>query len=536
MNSSKRMPLFVIVLAIFALGFILPRMYTPLQLLADFNLLIVDSQGPDDVWQKTAGDINGDGRPDLIAGGNTAGGLVWYENPTWSKHTIDTGGGFGTDAELVDVDGDGDNDLVSLKHDELRWYENPGWQVHRIDSQALHDVEVADFDGDGDIDIVARGQSEFGHQGDALHFYQQSSPTSWQYRMIRCANGEGLKVEDIDRDGDPDVVVNGSWFENTGDILNGPWTEHSYTSSWSHPNTFVAAGDINGDERVDIVLAPAELAGQTYRISWFEAPHDARDSNWTEHTIEDGVEAVHHFVGSGDFDNDGDMDIAAAEMEQGNNPDEIKIYVNEDGSGGTWSKHVIVATGSHSMRILDYDIDGDLDLYGANWEGNRVELYVNQFCTPNLNSWDRQTVDLSRPWRAIFITSADMDGDNQMDIITGGWWYQNPGSPGGNWTRHEIGSPLSNMAAVYDFDADGFMDILGTMGQGSTADPRFVWARNNGSGSFSILDNVETGDGDFLQGVAVGHLDRRGWIESGYFLAFSGVRHTDVIRTGRSDQ
>ncbi len=32
---------------------------------------------------------------------------------------------------------------------------------------------------------------------------------------------------------------------------------------------------------------------------------------------------------------------------------------------------------------------------------------------------------------------------------------------------------------------------------------QFVWARNNGSGNFTILNNVQQGNGDFLQGVAV---------------------------------
>jgi hypothetical protein len=59
------------------------------------------------------------------------------------------------------------------------------------------------------------------------------------------------------------------------------------------------------------------------------------------------------------------------------------------------------------------------------------------------------------------------------------------------------------MAAVYDFDSDGDPDILGTQGQGSDSNSNFAWARNNGSGSFTIFNNVEHSDGDFLQGVAV---------------------------------
>jgi hypothetical protein len=381
-NQARLILSAIVILFLISYSLIHPQLKSHAKVSSSFNKVIIDSQGPDGVWLKTYGDIDGDGLLDLIAGGNNSGGLVWYQNPTWIKHIIDTGGGFSTDAEVVDIDGDGINDLVVLTNNDLRWYKNPGWEVHIIDTRVLHDVEVADFDGDGKVDVVARNQGEFGHRGDELHFYKQISPTSWQHRSIICPDGEGLIVEDIDRDGYIDVVINGSWFKNPGDILNGEWTEYSYTSSWTHPNAFVGTGDINGDGRIDIVLAPSELAGQRYRISWFEAPPDPRDSNWTEQIIEDNIEAVLHFVGTGDFDNDGDIDVAAAEMQQGKDPDEIKIYINEDGIGGSWSKLVIAATGSHSMRILDIDNDGDLDLFGANWQGNVVELYVNQSTIP----------------------------------------------------------------------------------------------------------------------------------------------------------
>jgi hypothetical protein len=493
-----------------ACSFIFPGANSLAQPAVDFTYVLVDGNGPEGIWLKTVGDVNGDDLLDLVAGGVGSGGLVWYENPDWTKHVVDPGGGFSTDGEMVDVDNDGDNDLVILTTSDIRWYENPGWEMHGIEDRVLHDVEVADFDGDGKVDLVARNQGEFGGQGDELHFYRQSTPTSWQHRSVSTADGEGLTVADIDRDNDLDVVVNGRWHENTRDILNGAWTAYPYTASYDHPNAYVSSGDINGDGRTDIVLAPAELEGGTYRISWFEAPANPRSPNWTEHIVEDDVETVHHFVGAADMDNDGDVDIASAEMQQGTNPDEIKVYFNEDGDGTVWTKQVIRNTGSHSMRLLDFDGDGDMDLYGANWQGDQVELFENLTCQSSLNNWQRYVIDPNRPWRSIFIAAADVDEDGLQDVLTGGWWYKNPGAAQGNWPRNTIGSPLNNLAAVFDFDGDGREDVLGTMGQGSDSNPQFVWARNNGSGNFSVIENVEAGQGDFLQGVAVGTLEAGG--------------------------
>jgi FG-GAP-like repeat len=346
-----------------------------------FEYQVIDDSGPVDIWQKIVGDLNGDGRVDLIAGGQAGGGLVWYESPDWERHEIAPGGGHSTDGEIADVDGDGDGDVVSVTRSSLVWYDNPSWTSHEIDNRVLHDVEVADFDGDGDVDAVARNQGEFGGSGDELHFYTQESPTTWTHRAVSIPDGEGLLVTDLDGDGDPDVVIAGRWYENTGDIADGPWTEHVYTSSWSHPNAYIAAADFNGDGRLDVVLAPAELAGQTGRIAWYAAPDDPTSGDWAEQVIETDVEAVHHFVGAADFDNDGQVDVAAAEMQQGADPDEVKIFVN-GGEGTSWNKVVLATSGSHSMRVVDANGDGFADLYGANHRGTDVELWLNPGCAP----------------------------------------------------------------------------------------------------------------------------------------------------------
>jgi hypothetical protein len=127
-------------------------------------------------------------------------------------------------------------------------------------------------------------------------------------------------------------------------------------------------------------------------------------------------------------------------------------------------------------------------------------------CDP-LDQWQTTVIDASRPTRAVFIDAADLDGDHYADIVTGAWWYENPGTPGGAWQRHTIGAPLAQMAVLWDFDGDTDTDILGT----ATSNPdrpwlgnAFVYAENDGSGGFTIRQNLDAGGGDFLQGVAAG--------------------------------
>jgi hypothetical protein len=94
--------------------------------------------------------------------------------------------------------------------------------------------------------------------------------------------------------------------------------------------------------------------------------------------------------------------------------------------------------------------------------------------------------------------------------VTGAWWYRNPGPRGGAWSRQDIGLPLRNMAAVYDFDNDGKPDILGTKGKGSEKNSELLWAHNLGGGKFQTLENIDKGSGAFIQGVGVARFDDGG--------------------------
>ncbi|MBI5474640.1 MAG: T9SS type A sorting domain-containing protein, partial [Ignavibacteriae bacterium] len=360
-----------------------------------------------------------------------------------------------------------------------------------------HDVEVGDLNGDGKLDIVVR-------LGSLVIFYQ-NNPNSWTAVTANSRSSEGTALGDIDGDGDLDIAINGYWLENPKPATS-PWTERLINSSW--PSMVgVHIADVNGDGRKDVLLAPSESASG--KLAWYESTAP-RTGSWTEHVIDNTVSYIHTFK-TADMDRDGDLDVVTAEMHQAPDPDEVSVYRNEGGALN-WTQVVAGTTGSHNIRVADIGNDGDIDIIGANWNngapgGAPITMWENLGGSSSglpLDSWRRHVIDSNKPWRAVFITAADLDGDSRKDILTGGWWYKNPGSPAGSWTRNTIGSPLNNMAAVYDFDGNGTMDVLGTQGQGANANANFVWARNNGSGSFTMLNNIQSGQGDFLQGTAVG--------------------------------
>lgn len=344
-----------------------------------FKRVVIDANPPDRPWYKMVGDLDGDSDLDVIVGG-AKGPLVWYAYPSWQKRQIAEGGWDGVKGEIADIDGDGDADIVM---GGVAWFSNPriggsSWTMVRIDRQRAHDVEVGDIDLDGRLDVVARDQSAFGKTGNTIYVYRQENPRLWRKHEIPCPHGEGLKLSDIDRDGDPDILIGGQWFENTRGTAVGGWREHVYTRAWTEPDAKVEMADINGDSRLDVVLAPAELRGETYKVAWYEAPADPTNSNWAEHVIVHSIETVIHSLGVGDFDRDGRVDVAIAEMHQGADPDEVCVYLNRKG-GRAWQKQLLSTRGSHDIVVADIGGDGDLDIVGANHGGPfcPLELWRN---------------------------------------------------------------------------------------------------------------------------------------------------------------
>lgn len=344
--------------------------------------IVVDTVPPQNPWAKFSGDLDGDGIDDMVVGGQN-GPLVWYKYPDWSKHRISDGGYDTVDGEMADIDRDGDPDIVM---GGLVWFENPGdllqlpdqaWKMHEIADHPTHDIEIADLDQDNLPDVISRDQSEFGaERGNTIHLWMNRGKDPWAEIVLDCPHGEGIAVTDLDQDNDPDIAIGGIWYENIASDGRVNFTEHHF-AEW-HPNACVQVADINKDGRNDIVLTPSELAGNLYKISWFEAPLDLTQDDWMEHIISDSVECVIHSLALGDLDRDGSVDIAYAEMHQGVDPDEVVVLLNRQ-NGQSWEKKVISQKGSHGLRIADINNDGLPDLFGANWSSDYqpVEAWIS---------------------------------------------------------------------------------------------------------------------------------------------------------------
>lgn len=456
-----------------------------------------------------AGDIDGDGYPDLLLGGEHAAGpgLFLYLYPLWDKIPLATGQ-FTTDMQLADVDRDGRLDIVVGDTDRgLVWLRNPGdmkadWAAQVIGAGYVHDLEVGDIDGDGDLDIATCDKH-------AVRLWIQTSPGTWQPRVLIERDGEGTHLADLDRDGDLDVVLGGLWFEAPADPLAGDWTRHDFAPGWNK-DARVQTGDINGDGFLDVALTASEGEGP---VAWFAAPADPRNPDWPEHRVGLLTLTGAHSLQLADFDGDGDLDLATAEMHTGGK--RVLVYLQD---GDVWTEEQLSSAGSHNMRVFDLDADGDIDLVGKNYGGRgRVfELWQNRRVENNLrpqlalaadgsaaDPWPYEAIDTARgddQYGKMGLVFSDVDHDGRPDVIAGSLLYLNRGGRGHPWQK----VVLPAGADIYyggDIDGDAQADLVGFRGD------KALWLEAASPDALAWTEReVATVPGGRTQGFAVAQL------------------------------
>jgi len=109
-------------------------------------------------------DVNGDGKLDIVASRGHGTGLIWYENPKWKIHDINTDLQSPHCLQIGDIDNDGDLDAATCAYlsRKAAWFENDGkgkFTTHIINAdQCAYDIRLVDMDADGDLDALIAGQ------------------------------------------------------------------------------------------------------------------------------------------------------------------------------------------------------------------------------------------------------------------------------------------------------------------------------------------------------------------------------------------
>lgn len=494
------------------------------------------------------GDIDGDGRLDVVVpDGDGRNNLVWFANtPSASPHVrwpirvIGSVGDYGKDVELGDFDGDGHLDVAVRGRDQamIFFQQSSGpWIKVAVPVQALgHEgMAMGDVDGDGWPDLVFQGawvRNPGGHG---------ARSAAWVEAVIGPAHGDfKAVVADLDGDGRADVVFSSS--EGTADVTwwrqgdpGQPWQAQVISAQVDRAHTLQAA-DMDGDGHLDVVVGQMGSSREKELAVYLNTNGDG--SVWRRLPV-DAV-GLHNGIVA-DIDKDGAPDIVGSDH-TGRPP--LLLWLNRLPGGGQRSDAVWrrIGIGRHhvatfGLAVGDFDGDGDKDIASGPflyhnpgggltrpWRESRLPGGWTAFAAMDVEGRDRLNLLVRRPERDTTVlawmepragwavhplgavpASSHREGGQGWSIIRPGGGalavpagdalavpaggalvvsdgggihaFRRPADPHGPWSRILVSDrPSDEGLAVADIDRDGWLDVVATTGQGKQVE----WYRNPG--------------------------------------------------------
>jgi hypothetical protein len=310
--------------------------------------------------------------------------------------------------------------------------------------------DIVDIDHDADLDIIVLANAEFSGQGNLLLFLNDGFGHFAQPKTI-LTNIGSPKIADFNHDDFPDLVFWRDkliyWSPNNGDGTFSDWVPVLYSSTGVSDSGNPV--DMNNDGETDLAFTGWWLENEGMGI-FLES-----------HFITNTASGLFHYDGMIDLDGDGLPDWLISEYTGSAG----KLYWRKqlpDGSFGPEKILGVQPNVSFYVKAVDLDLDGDLDVIGA-------ELKSNMYLTYDIQ------------------------------------WFENLGN--GNF-----GQAISISEAIYapisygDINGDGLIDMYGP----DAFTNKISWLRNDGGGNFSLLKTTlrDPGGGSKMADISGdGHSD-----------------------------
>jgi len=346
-------------------------------------------------------------------------------------------------ASLADIDNDGDLDLFFQGTDK-RLYRN---NVVGTGAKTFTDISSGmplaslgptwsagwgDYDGDGFVDVFV-GKTNSGLTGTVLRnngdgsFTDRSAATA----LLDPGFHQNVGWIDIDNDRDLDLIIGMEgpekheiYLQRPGNVFSAVGAAVGFQVDFGTKGYGLAMGDADGDGDIDIYLStcPSGIRNNFFKNMLVETGSlsfiDIADANGTQFM---GSSYGTEFI---DFDDDGDLDLYLTGADQWPS----KIWRNDGNlmftDIDTITGHPLLSnTGGdlNGSKAIDYDNDGDLDLFfhdnlGGRGSNSARRLYRND------GNWKFSDVTVAE---GLFTTNqgaydsawGDIDLDGDLDLI-----------------------------------------------------------------------------------------------------------------------
>jgi len=438
-----------------------------------------------------------------------------------------------SDVAFEDIDGDNDQDVLIMGRNAANnyvteLYTNDGFGNFTQENGATFDqiglgkLKFADMDNDGDQDVLIFGRNSTAR---VTQLYLNNGSGEFTEEVGAPFVGleyGGLALQDIDNDGDQDVICsgkNGSNSRVTKLYLNDG--NNTFSEVSGTPFDAVAFGDIgfsdfNGNGFQDILITGmnasnipvAKLYGNDGQGSYSESTGSVLEGMWYSSCV------------FADVDNDSDQDIILSGR---NNQIDYKttLYMN-DGSGAYTEILGTPFDGGNYCAIAAADIDNDDDVdvlvTGNNSSNDRIAKLYTYEGIGVYNEVANTPFDGVESGALAF---SDIDGDGDKDLLITGRnvsniriakLYENAGD--GTFTEMQgvsFDGVMSGTANFMDFDNDGDQDLLIT-GRNSVNQLIAKVYKNDGSGVF-VEENGIPFEGVEHGSVSCADIDNNGFLD-----------------------
>lgn len=341
-------------------------------------------------YQTVAADLNKDGKLDLIAVASGLPELVWFENPTWTRHVLAAGVTGLINVAAADLDGDGIPEIAV---------------AHAFSTNPTRSAGI--------VSLLTHGADP--RQPWSMREIDRA-PTSHRLRWFTTARGE-------------------RWLVNSplaGAASQLPDYKGATPIYFYRPPDWKRELVSDAEEGLVHAIEPYrwdDATGTVLLSAGFMGIHQYRfvDDRWTRSRVTAGDPAAWPQSGSSDVvvgRLGSARFIGAIEPWHGN---KVAVYRERAGS---WERQVIdtTVTDGHTLAVADLDGDGRDELIVGQRAGPRsVWIYS---AAAHGDAWSRRTLD-EGGMAGAGCTTADLNGDGRVDIACIGTatanlkWYEN---------------------------------------------------------------------------------------------------------------